>query len=120
MGKLVVCKFIEGRMVSNVLAMAFPMMWLRGFYRSSVQAIFCTSPTLFRHLFSVDINACGTATSNRKEFPPELKPYIKKLNKADVERGKGVWLRDGVLAHVLWTCLLPFTMHLVMTRLRER
>ena len=63
---------------------------------------FYTSPTLFRHLISIGVNACGTATVNRKEFPPVLKPYVKKFKKKSVERGEGCWFRDGRVVHVLW------------------
>ena len=63
---------------------------------------FYTSPTLFKHLKSIGFEACGTATSNRREFPEQLKSYQKILRGQNVERGEGHWIRDGELAHVLW------------------
>jgi len=63
---------------------------------------FYTSPTLFRFLKLNGIEACGTAVTNRREFPEKLKPYIKILGKASVERGEGRWFRDGELVHILW------------------
>ena len=73
---------------------------------------FYTSPTLFKYLKQNGIEACGTASTNRREFPEKWKPYMKTLGKSTTQQGKGRWFHDGDLVHVLWqdtkvVCISP-------------
>ena len=68
---------------------------------------FYTSPELFYTLETLSIGACGTARTNRKHMPPDLKPEALKLKRGD----DPVFMRAGNLVGCGWqdvkrvTCL---------------
>ena len=60
---------------------------------------FFSSPALLRELNALGTYACGTLRSNRKDFPRELKQYLKK---GLANRGDFVSKQSGYLSVHLW------------------